>query len=175
MRRSTLYLGAFALAFLVVAVAVLGLIGLRSFGVDPASLRELAAAVERERLRRQVLLEQGRSSHARLLAKAKLHRDLAEGRIPLLNAAALSRDLAVTAGDDFHWEEFRRQFPDAESDDERFCRQEIEGAENLLRWEQRAEEADRLAEKLKAELRQRKQDGTLRLRESGPPGGARDE
>src|SRR5436305_993566 len=78
MRLTIQYLGAFALAALVVAAAALALAGLGSCGLDPASLRELADRVERERARREVLLEQTRSSLARVFARARLNRDLAE-------------------------------------------------------------------------------------------------
>jgi hypothetical protein len=168
MTLPTRLLGAFALAALVVCASALGVAGLTSCGLDPASLHELADRFERERLRNEVLLEQSRSAEARVFAKAWIQRELAEGRVPLLDAAALTRDLSVAAGPEFHWDDFRRQFPDADSDEERFCRGLIEGSTYLLRWEGRTAEADRMLEKLEAELRQRKQDGTLRLPRSMP-------
>jgi hypothetical protein len=166
------YLGACALAALVVSAAALGLAGLGPCGLDPASLHELADRLGRERARREILLQQSRASLARVFARARLARDLAEERITLLEAAAGCRELA-SAG--FHWDEFRRQYPDADSDEERFCLQVIDGAEVLLRWEGRTAEADRLTERLKAELRERKRHGPLRLPEAPPPGEARDE
>jgi hypothetical protein len=166
------YLGAFALAALVVSAAALGLAGLGSCGLDPASLRELADLVERERARRELLLEQTRSSLARVFARARHTRALAEERITLLEAAAGYRELAAA---DFHWDDFRRRYPDADSDEERFCLQAIDGAEDLLRWEGKPAEADRLTERLKAELRERKQHGPLRLPEAAPPAETRGE
>jgi hypothetical protein len=151
-----------ALAAVVLAVPVLSGAVLSPLGLDPVSCHDLAGTLERERARDRALKDQNATLLARERAMDRVARDLAEGRLDLAEAGGRLRDIASRCPD-FLWDRFREANP-AGSDDERFCRQALILACNFLAGERREEEAGRLEE----ELRDRLDDGTLRLRDPLP-------
>jgi hypothetical protein len=105
----------------------------------------------------------------RVEATQALARDLAGGRVRLLEAAARLRDLDRGAPG-FNWEAFRLSFPGV-SDDERHCREMIEWvrAVNLVD----APQDEATPRRLEAELREHIDRGTLRLDGRPTPGHGR--
>jgi hypothetical protein len=93
-------------------------------------------------------------------------RDLAAGRLMLLEAAARVRDLD-RADPAFPWEAFRLRTPGA-TDDERHCREVIASIENLLPADSPEREA--ALRRCAAELQEHLARGTLRLPEPRRPG-----
>jgi hypothetical protein len=127
-----------------------------------------AADPETERSRR--LDEQLRIVHRRFLEQQWLARDVAAGRLGLVEAAAGYRDL--TADDpSFNGEVFRRAYPGG-SDEERYCRQVIAFVRVTLHEQPGPDRA--VVGRLEAELQDRLERGDLSL--PGPddvrPGGS---
>jgi hypothetical protein len=103
-------------------------------------------------------LDERRAAIRRCIAgKARVARDLIEGRRTLLEAAAAFRELQE-AVPGYGWKAFRREYP-GDSDDERFCRAVIRQVRYALAEGPRAG----LVERLEQELESHRQRGTLRL------------
>jgi hypothetical protein len=138
-------------AFLSVSALLLALLLRRDGSADRGAEAEPVAG-QGDRIEREVAACDRRSE-----ARRRIARDLAAGRLTLLEAAEHFRDLNLTHPD-FHWGQFRHQFPGS-SDDERHCRQ-------VLKFVALEGEPGRAAarERLEAELEGHLRRGTLRLR-----------
>jgi hypothetical protein len=148
----------------VCAVLVSGLVGGVAIESYRGSLRDLAVECERAR----ALEEQDRPLRARATARDRVARELAGGRLSLLEAAAAFRDLELTPPT-FSGEDCRAFDPTASSDDERLCRSVIRVARGILAEEAGPEEAARVAATLEAELNEHLARGGLTLREPRTP------
>ena len=131
---------------------------LSQLGLEPVqALLGLDLGGERQRWEELETLRQ--SSLKRMHTRFKLVRALAEGRLPLLRAAARLRALDL-AGPVFRWEDFRAFYP-GRTDEERFCHKAIESAVREL--EAQPARARALRQRLEAELREALRRGPLRL------------
>jgi hypothetical protein len=125
--------------------------------LDPRVREQLARREQYDRISRA--LESRRS------AKEAVARDLACGRLTLLDAAARVRDID-RACPYFPWEEFRRASPHA-SDEERHCREMIGQVRSMPPLGDPANEDAALG--CEAELREHIARGTLHLPEAAVP------
>jgi hypothetical protein len=114
-----------------------------------------------EAARGRKLVEAWQGVKRRIAEKERLAREVAEGRLGLLEAAARFRDLDRQPPE-FHWEAFRRTVPGA-SDEERHCREVIGFVRGLLLDQPGADAA--VPYRLEAELRARLDRGDLSLPE----------
>jgi hypothetical protein len=126
---------------------------------DPRTPLGLPAAADPETERGRQLNEQLRTILCRCSEDQRLAREVAAGRLGLVEAAAGYRDL--TADDPtFNQEAFRRAFPGG-SDEERYCRQVIAFVRETFRKQPGADPA--VVERLEAELQDRLERGDLSL------------
>jgi len=110
--------------------------------------------------RRGAVLEANRQrALARHRTQVAISQALAEGRLPLLKAAARLRECERSAPS-FRWDVFRTLYPGA-SDEERFCRKAIDYAVKLLHAQ--PERARAVQPRLEAELSTALRHGPLRL------------
>jgi hypothetical protein len=123
------------------------------------SLSEVLDQWARERERRERLDSASQQVRRRVEHRDATTRQLIAGRLSLLSAAAVYRELMAELLP-FDWERFREQYPDI-PDDERFCRAVIDYAAILL--EERPAERAAVVKRLEAELCRHRQRGALRL------------
>jgi hypothetical protein len=132
---------------------------------DPATFWSeswLRIAAPEEQQRRKELNRRQQETQQRLTLKQAVVRDLAEGRLELLEAAARLRELD-RRNPEFSWELFRQQMPGS-SDEERHCRQVI----RLIRTLSATEAYEDRVRHFEAELQGHIDRGTLRLPDVSP-------
>ncbi len=128
-------------------------------GLRAGQLAGLKGSGPAERGRRDRLDREREAIGRRHEAKDGLARELAEGRLTLLEAAARARDMD-REDPDFPWDGFRAEGPGA-SDDERHCLEVIAHLRTSLPLGPAPSEE--LARRLEEELRRHREGGTLRL------------
>ena len=133
-------------------------------------LAYLQCVAPEERARAERYDRHLRSFARRSDAKQEVARELASGRLTLLEAAARARDID-RAAPDFPWAGFRLADP-AGPDDERHCREVIGLIRATLPHTDPATEA--AARRCEADLRSHVARGTLRLPEPAGPTGTPD-
>ena len=127
------------------------------------TLLELFEVQEQERVRADRLAARRESLLASLQGKQRAAAKVVEGSMDLLTAAAVFRRLQAKIPD-YDQEEFRRAYP-ADTDDERHCLALIHYVNEHLKDLETLSPAGRtdLVGALRAELKSRKESGTLRL------------
>jgi hypothetical protein len=129
---------------------------------DWADLPAAENRVSFEVRRARNLEEQLRAARDRHAAKLRLTREVIEGQLPLLEAAARFQDLDRTLPG-VPRAQFRESYSGG-SDDERYCRQVIAFVRVSL-WFDRPGGSTEVVDRLEAELRQHLARGDLRLPE----------
>jgi hypothetical protein len=121
-----------------------------ALGLDPASLRGLAATLEGLERQRRDLEEEGRAHEARVAVHRRVGRALASGELTLAEAAARLGELH-RADRRFCWDGFRDAYPGGD-DGERHARNAAGLAVMVAREELGEAEAERLEARLERAL-----------------------